>query len=238
MDEKKLIEAIARLVKAQVEKEVTKVLATQTEIIRAQIISEVAGMLNYSERKLLSELSKRSNDVVKNTPSSGEESDFARSMRNLKSMPAYSETVRNVQMPKSNDDSKRKFTNNPIFDQLLRETGGFTGAEIYDEFPSVVGDIEDDVERAEPWSNENKISAIREATHAPEQRVPETILGTDHKPVNMRDSKVKSVMDILNNTDFKSKYEAIKEAGNNFRDMGAAAPPRFNSEYFEKTRVD
>lgn len=223
--DKKLLEAIARLIKKQVQEEVAK----QTDLIRAQIISEVAGMLNYSERKLLTELSKNTQSF---TPEP--ESDFQRAMKNRNSMASG---YREIPSPK-----KRQYTTNPMLNDLLNETGELTSDEIYSDSPSFMDAFDEmNADPHEPWTNESKIKPAPVQRAAENRQTPKTILGTDNRPVNMGNETVQKVMNILNNTDFKSKYEEIAEKGNNFRDGAAAGgvqAPRYNSEYFQRTMVD
>ena len=232
--DKKLLEAIARLIKKQISEEVAK----QTELIRAQIISEVAGMLNYSERKLLSKMNE--GESVRQVSERGmrqveRESDFERSMKNVRTMDAYKDVVGKVNTPKRT----KSYTSNPLLNELLNETDEM-GRDEYSSSPSVMDMMgNDDVEDTyEPWSNEDKIRVPQPSQRATQPvATPKSILGTDNRPVDLQSESVKKVMQILNTTDFKAKYDEIAEMGNNFRDGGVQAP-RYNSDYFKKTMVE
>lgn len=222
MDTKKLIVVINRLIKLEVDRQVEN----QVKLIRAEIISEVAGMLSYSERKMLMEMSK-------NSESGGakKESDFDRSMKNLKSMPGYKGVVDRID---TTGKSKRQYTSNPTLNELLNNTDELDESPSMQSILDSFGADDDDVNISEPWTNEGKIQPTQRASE--NKQTQKTLLGTDNRPVNMTDERVQNVMNILNNTNFKEKYENMKAAGDQFRDMGAPAP-RFTSEYFDETTV-
>lgn len=236
--DKKMLEAIARLIQKQVKVEVAK----QTELIRAQIISEVAGMLNYSERKLLSKLNEAQSYQemdARGMRSTSKGSDFERSMKNLGTMEAYKDIVSKVETPTPR--AKRKFVDNPMLNDILNETPELSKNEMADGMSTsvmdIIGGIDDDVPSShEPWTNENKVNPTTQRASQKVQ-VQTPILGTDNRPINMSNDTVKNVLNILNNTNFKEKYDELAEKGNAFRDSGAPAP-RYNSEYFKQTMVD
>jgi hypothetical protein len=229
MDSKKLLEVINRLVKSQVKRELKK----HSESIRAEIISEVAGMLSYSERKILMELSETSTPNFRqpiDESSVGGGTDFQRAMKNLKSMPNY-RGVDNVEAP------PKRITSNPLLNEILNETepltGEFNASSIMDQYSG-----HDVAQFDEPWANQ---PSQHQPVPAPITRVPDTLpsdmTGIDGKPINLENPTVQKVMDTLMNTNFKEKFDRIAEAGDNFRGAGATAP-RFNTKYFEETTVN
>lgn len=241
MDSKKLVAAITRLVKIQVDKEMD----TLRKVIRLEIMSEVAGMLNYSERKLLMRLDESTPNRTapkarESAPAVGDKSEFARAINNMKSMPSY-KGVENVRVPV---EPPRKISGNPLLDEILNETEGFTGDEVYSPGSSLsemIGVGSGESSRHEPWTDipddfeSNDFSTEARAPQSPQ--MPQTVTGIDGRPVDLTNPTVQNVMNILSNTNFKEKFDRISEAGNNFRGMEPAAP-KFKSEYFEQTKVD
>jgi hypothetical protein len=221
MDNKKLLEAVARLVKRQVEREVSR----RMDSMRAQVISEVAGMLDYSERKLitmLNEVNDNSKEYHNNHDShvggyvsgtTSGDTEFERAINNLKSMPNY-RGVDKIQVP----PRQRKFSNNPILDNILSETEPLQETRGAHQYTQQFQDHGHHVVQEIPT-------------------IPQDMTGIDGRPIDASNPTVQKVMDVLANTNFKEKFDRINEAGDAFRD-GAAPAPRYNSKYFEETIVD
>ena len=214
MNSKKLVDQIGRLVKAQVASELKR----QRPLMRAEIIGEVAKMLDYTERKILSEIG-GSSLVEQTQPQYVEErqkSSFEKALENMNSMPNY-KGVEKVEVP------DRQFTQNSMLNSILNET---TPLRETRQVSSIVDSFE-------------PISAPQSHAAAPQQAsIPKsgTIQGIDGKPVDLSKPSVQKVLDVLMNTNFKEKFDRISEAGDKFRDAGSSAP-RYNTEYFDKATV-
>jgi len=212
MNSKKLVDQIGRLVKAQVASELKR----QRPLMRAEIIGEVAKMLDYTERKILSEIG-GSSLVEQTQPQYVEErqkSSFEKALENMNSMPNY-KGVEKVEVP------NRQFTQNSMLNSILNET---TPLRETRQVSSIVDSFE-------PVSAQQ--SAVPQQTSIPTSG---TIQGIDGKPVDLSKPSVQKVLDVLMNTNFKEKFDRISEAGDKFRDAGSSAP-RYNTEYFDKTTV-
>ena len=205
MNSKKLVDQIGRLVKAQVASELKR----QRPLMRAEIIGEVAKMLDYTERKILSEIGGSS--LVEQT-----QPQYEKALENMNSMPNY-KGVEKVEVP------DRQFTQNSMLNSILNET---TPLRETRQVSSIVDSFE-------------PISAPQSHAAAPQQAsIPKsgTIQGIDGMPVDLSKPSVQKVLDVLMNTNFKEKFDRISEAGDKFRDAGSSAP-RYNTEYFDKATV-
>lgn len=232
MEQKKLLESIARLVKVQVEREVEKRMAT----LRMEVISEVAGMLNYSERKLLAKLDEGYREIPagKRAPTAhaaAPSSDLDRVMGNLSSMPGFQDRVAKVQPP------KKRISSNPSLNDILNETTAFSREEVGTS-PSVFAYNDDELGAyEEPWTNTPEVLAPVAQQPRVQNNMPKTIMGIDNRPVDLTNPTVQKVLDIMSKTNYKEKFDRISEAGNQFRGAGAPAP-RFSSDYFKQSLID
>lgn len=249
MGQTELLEAVARLVKRQVEREVDKRLLS----MRREILSEVMGMIKYSEQTLLEQVGRKStphrNSYTKESIPHVEtpDNDFDRAMQNLKTMSAFDHITEKVVPPKRREP---KFSDNPILDEILSETTGFSRDEVMGS-----GGVESLLDFTphvdEPWAVDDSDVDVTDdfesfipktfTTSAPKSFVSENnsqpIVGTDMKPIDVTNPTVQKVLDIMANTNYKEKLDKLNEAGEQFRGGGAPAP-RYNSEYFDKQVVD
>lgn len=231
MEQKKLLESIARLVKVQVEREVEKRMAT----LRMEVISEVAGMLNYSERKLLTKLDEGYREIPAgkrhSTAPQTSGGDLDRVMGNLSTMPGFQERVAKVQPP------KKRISSNPSLNDILNETTAFSREEVGTS-PSVFAYQDDELGAyEEPWTNTPEVIAPVAQQPRIQNNMPKTIMGIDNRPVDLTNPTVQKVLDIMSKTNYKEKFDRISEAGNQFRGAGAPAP-RFSSDYFKQSLID
>lgn len=241
---KKEVEAINRLIELRVNKEVDERLSA----MHMEILAEVAGIIQYSERKILSEIQ---NERVLPTNGTGQsqhsqtpvksDRDFDRVMGNLKSMQGFDHITEKVEMPKN------RYTHDGMVNDILNETSPFNGNEMRSAGTSLselIGGSSNSVGNyEEPWDNSITTKIPENVTYNQSQTVrtntniPQTIIGIDNKPINTSNPAVQKVLDILARTDHAKKFKEIEQAGNEFRDGGASAP-KFNSEYFDKQVVD
>ncbi len=253
MNKRELAQAINKIVTLRVEKEVNK----RIESIKSQIIAEVAGMLQYSERKILSELSLK--DTLNTTPlnlndlgtgapppyhpstTSGRGgSDFNRVMDNLSTMEGFNDRTEKI---------KKRFTGDGMLNDILNDTTEFNKGETQGVGTSLAdlvgGNVNMETQYEEPWQQPLAQSMPQQPQQPQiiESRIPTTgkIMGIDNKPVDLANPAVQGVLNVLQNTNFKEKYQQISEAGNMFRDgFGASGniAPKFNSKYFKDQMID
>jgi hypothetical protein len=224
MDKKQLVELLNRIVNKRVEAEVDR----RVNQMRMQIMSEVAGMLSYTERKILAEIQQTPTPTPTNVRGMEEQaasSDFDRSMRNLRSMPNYQRIVEKVAQP------QRRLTSNPTLNELLNDTDPLSRDEAGIGPRVVGGESFGDVDVPGSYSNPATITSMTPS---------EPVLGTDNRPINFANPTVQKVLDILNNTNHKEKFEAIKEVGDNARDNGMmplVTATDLKNNYFDKSIV-
>ena len=242
MSKQELYEVLGKLVQREV--------AKQVSLMKTQIISEVTGMLQYSERSILSRLDEE-------RPTRRGRSDYDRVMGNLETMPEYrrrypppsseatrSKTNKRVQSRVSN----KTYVKDPMLNELLNQTSALSSDEMYDrtnDLGSIMSFGNTEPQYETPWDEFDGESVV--APPAIESRpavtvkkpfkpidtgaIPTQMTGMDGKPINMTDETVQNVLDVLANTDFRAKFKKIEEAGNRFREMNVA-PPRYDSKQF------
>lgn len=202
MNKQQLLDIIDKVVQREV--------ARQVSLIKMQIISEVSGMLQYTERKILSEVGDR--------PTSGIR-DIDRVTSNLKSMPNYDN---GILKPKRRE--KKTYVSDPTLNDLLNDTAGFNRDEMFEESD----DFMVPVSRAkydEPWTNYRPQPTVTAKSPLNGSiSVPKSMTGTDGKPIDTSDEKVRSVLEIISNTDYSAKLKKINEAGERFRNGGMPIP--------------
>lgn len=205
---KKELEIVARLVKAHVDKEVSR----RIDEVKGQILAEVTGMLSSSERLLLSRLQEQHTVPAPKAkapkPVNGGSSDLDKVLNNLSSMPGFSDRVDKIQKPE-----KKEYTADPMLNELLNDTSGFDGS----------GDM----------SIADKMASI----NSHESPSPQMVTGIDGRPIDTNNPTVQKIMGILNNTDHAEKFKRIKEAGDMFRNTAPPAP-RFTSDQIDRSIVD
>ena len=241
MNKKELLEALARLVKKQVEREVKK----QTEIIKMNIISEVAGMLNYSENKLMTMINESRSVGTAQQPQQPRYAqpggDYEKVMGNLKTMSGFEDRV-----------SKMGGGGGSLKD-ILSETTGF-GQEEVSQMRNIDGspmggglDYMQMGGTQEPWSNEPRGQYQQPQQRSQPKRPSGVVTGLDGKPVDLDNPTVQKVLSVLQNTDHKQKFERINEVADSM--FGHGAIPNMGGQsmvtsndlknnYFEKTTLD
>ena len=241
MDQKELVVRLNRIIEKRVSAEVEKRVSAEVEKrlapLKLEMMSEVAGMLQYMERKILSEQMQAPQHQHHGTPnpinSSTDNigmSDFERSMQNMKSMPNYS-GVDKVKAP------PKQITKNPMLNDILNETAGFDREESRSVGTSLADIMQVGGSRTvEPWDDTPRdIPSFR--APSPVQPIPKHISGIDGKVVDTNNPTVQKVLDVLQNTNFKEKYDRMVEAGNSFRDNGHQAP-RHSTNDIKSSLVD
>lgn len=208
MNKKQIVEVLSRLVAKEV--------ANQLALMKMQIMSEVTGMIRYSEMNRLNE----------DTP----KTDYERVQHNLNKMPGYRERVR----PKVDESTQplkyqepRSYTKNKSLNDILNDTDPFSSDEMTSPSIPIGAMFSGDGAKSydEPWDDVDGTPDIpREFKPVQSEKLPDTILGTDNKPVNLHDETVRNVLDIINNTDYKAKLKKLNEAGEQFRNMNPMAP--------------
>lgn len=232
MDANKIVEIINKLVQREVNKQVS--------LIKMQIMSEVAGMLHYSERSMLAKLDEHK---------SPRRNDYERVMENLDTMEGYREMVPRTSPVKRNLPKREKtYVRDSMLNKLLNETDALSSEEMYnpvDDFGSIVSPGSfNDLQYEEPWDefddqyappaiqSEAAVAVRKPFKPVETSTVPATITGTDGRPVNLRDETVQNVLNIIAKTDYRTKLQKLNEAGDNFRNMGVP-PPKFSAKDFK-----
>jgi len=236
MDKKELTAILTKIVQSEVNRQVS--------MLKMQIMSEVAGMLQYTERKVLQEIESSRKPVRE---SSTRQSDYDRVVGNLSTMPGFrdrlpqSKTVR--QRPVG---SQKRYATDPMLNQILNETSVYSPDEVRSAQSSITsmfsfGDTETQYE--EPWEVAPPELDEEPAVEVPQlmrpvrtDSVPVNLSGTDGKPIDLRNETVKKVIDVISTTNYADKLKRMTEAGDRFRGMNPVAP-KFTAEYFDKTTV-
>ena len=224
MDNKKLVKVIAEIIRKEVAREFAQA--------RREILSEVTGMLHYSESQLREELGSDSTGT--------QSSDYRRVMNNLKKMPTHRANP-SRQRPEMKET--KRYAGDSMLNELLNDTQPL-GRDGTRSALDMIGYDADEPGYEEPWDDlddpmdDAGVDQYDQSRHLspPQSRRPKAkiidtggsnvIVGTDNRTVNVADEKVKSVLDIINNTDFAEKFRKIEEAGNALRESGAFTPGR------------
>lgn len=236
MDKKELTAILTKIVQNEVSKQVS--------MMKMQIMTEVAGIIQYTERKMLQEIESKRQPVRESV---GRMTDYDRVVGNLSTMPGFkdrlpqSKTVR--QRPVA---SQKKYAADPMLNKILNETSVYNPDEIrggQSPISSMFSFGDTGAQYDEPWNvappevdEEPAVELPSRMRPVRTESVPVNLSGTDGKPIDLRNETVKNVIDIISTTNYADKLKRMTEAGDRFRGMNPAAP-KFNSDYFEKTTV-
>lgn len=167
---------------------IEKQFSRMKEEFRREVISEVSSILNYSEKKLLAKL----NEVTaqRKPVNTDRGDDLDRKMSRL------SETL--SKRPRT----KKSYVSDPTLNDILNNTVPLkSDRTTYFQEPASFDYAEMPSAGSSQLISENEVQ-----------------LGMDGKPVDTSNEAVQSVLDVINNTNFKEKFEQQEESVKAFRE--------------------
>lgn len=184
MNKKDLIKSIDKIVQIRVNRQ----LESMRKEIKREVIKEVSSIIDYSERKLLAEISKVNDTIVPRETSDN----------------SLDKKLSEITSNRTKSKPKKKFASDPILNDILNTTqplndnSGRTYTQDHSTF-------DDDTQ-------------IPTHTHGSALLTEDEVrVGLDGKMNDTTNENVQKVLDVINNTNFKEKFESSQDTIQAFR---------------------